>query len=121
MNPTQSAEPSFRYIEDAGEVLDRAHTLLLNPTPQNLDIACSALAMAVNQITGLQAVLAARPSPDLAARVIDLRKTIGLVSSLLEHAAAYHVNLIHCMMDAVVVPVPQAPCGAPGQRLFLEA
>ena len=121
MSGSQSAELSGRFIARAGEALGRAHTLLLQPTPQNLDIACSALAVAISQVTEVQTILTPAPCRDLTAAVAVLRKEVDLISLLLEHAASYHVNLMQCMIEASASHAPQGRCMAPVRRLSLKA
>ena len=120
MNGGAYAEHSRRLIASAGEALGRAQTYLLQPAPQNLDIACSALATAFAQLTELRKVLTASPDGDLAATVLGLRKEIDGISRLLEHAASYHVELMKCMIESSAAPVPQAPGGTGMRRISVE-
>ena len=121
MSGIPSAEFSCQLIAGAGAALSRARALLLQPAPQNLDIACSALALAIEQVTDLRTVLAAAPSRNLTAAVAGLRQEIDLISRLLEHAASYHVNLMQCMIQASGSPVAQGPCSTPARRLSMDA
>ena len=116
-----SSEQVEELISGAGDALARARALLLHPAPRNLDIACSALAMAIAPVTELQQAMTESPSGDLRAAVLGLRNEIDLISRLLEHAASYHANLIQCMIEASNSPVPQRPCISPTLRLSLEA
>jgi hypothetical protein len=121
MSGTPSAEFSCQLIAGAGAALSRARALLLHPAPQNLDIACSALAIAIAQVGELRTVLATPPFRDLTAAVAGLRKEIDLISRLLEHAASYHVNLMQCMIQASGSPVAQGQCSTPQRRLSMDA
>ena len=116
-----SSEPVEELISGACDALMRARALLLHPAPRNLDIACSALAMAIAPVTELQQAVTESPSGDLRAAVLGLRKEIDLISRLLEHAASYHVNLIQSMIEASNAQVPHGQCNALAQRLFLDA
>jgi hypothetical protein len=116
-----SGDRAEKLISDASDGLTRARVLLLQPAPRNLDMACSALAMAIAPVTGLQQAVTESPSGDLTAAVAGLRKEIDLISRLLEHAASYHVNLIQCMTEASNAPVLERSCIAPTRRLSLEA
>ena len=115
-----SAEHSRRVIASAGEALGRARNYLLQPAPQNLDIACSVLATALAQVTELRKGLTASPDSDLAATVLGLRQEIDGTSRLLEHAASYHVALMKCMIESSAAPVPQAPGGTGARRISVE-
>ena len=121
MSCDQSAELSCQLVVGAGEALIRAHALLLQPAPQNLDRACSTLAMAIVQVRDLQKILTVSPSGDLTAALVGLRKEIGAISRLLEHAASYHANLLQSMIAASASEVPQTSGNAPGRRLSLVA
>ena len=121
MSGTQSSERSIHLIDGAGAALSRARVLLLEPTPRNLDIACSVLALAIAQVTDLQTVLAAPPSRDLKAAVVCLRKEIDLISGLLEHAALFHVNLVQCMIEASGPLILQGTSIEGAGRLSLDA
>lgn len=121
MSGSPSAELSCQLVAGAGVALNRARALLLQPVPQNLDIACSALALAISQVSDLRTVLAAPPSRDLTAAVAGLRKEVDLISRLLEHAASYHVNLMQCMIEASGSRVEQAPSSQSARRMSLDA
>lgn len=121
MSCDQSAELSCQLVVGVGEALIRAHALLLQPAPQNLDRACSTLAMAIVQVRDLQKILTVSPSGDLTAAVVGLRKEIGAISRLLEHAASYHANLLQSMIAASASDVPQTSANAPVRRLSLVA
>lgn len=121
MSGGHSDELSCQLIVGAGDALRRARALLLQPAPQNLDRAGSALAMAIAQVTDLQKILTASTSGDLAAPLEGLRNEIGAISHLLEHAAAYHVNLLQSMIAASTAEVPQNSAAAPVRRLSLVA
>jgi hypothetical protein len=112
---------SWQLIALAGDSLRRAGTLLLQPTPQNLDITCSVLAEGIAQVTDLSAALDRRPSRNLAVAIVDLRKELDFISRLLEHAASYHVNLIQCMIEASSSDVPQGQFNGCLRRLSLDA
>jgi hypothetical protein len=120
MSESHSADPSNHFIADAGELMIRARALLVRPAPQNLDIACSCLAIAITRITDVQAALAASPSREPAAGVLGLRDEVRLISSLLEHAASYHTKLIQCMIEAAGSGVPEVrgPKSAPHVSLM---
>jgi hypothetical protein len=113
--------PAYQLIAAAAESLTHAQTLFLQPAPRNLDIACGVLAKAIAQVTTLQTILTASPSQELAAAVAALRRETDLVSALLEHAAAYHVNLMQSMIEAADTRVPPVAADGAPQRLFLEA
>lgn len=121
MSGAQTGKVPCQIISGAGEALSRARALLLQPTPQNLDIACSALAGAIAQITDLQTVLTASPSRHLTPAVVGLRKEVDLVSRMLESAASYHAKLIQCMIEASISPDPQSSSGASVRPMFLDA
>lgn len=106
-------------IAGASEALRQARTLLLQPAPQNLDMACSALATAITQVTGLHAALTASPSRDLATPIAGLRKDLDVISRLLEQAASYHVHLMQCMTEAAASDVAPGPAVAHVRRLSL--
>jgi len=116
-----SGDQAEKLISGAGDALTRARVLLLQPAPRNLDIACSALTIAIGRITELQTVLSASPSRGLAAAVVQLREEVDLISTLLEHAASYHVNLIQCMIEASGVHVPPGPCTASPRCVSVDA
>lgn len=116
-----SSTRAERLIAVAGEALRQARALLIQPAPRNLDIAGSALAIAIAQIAELQTVLPASSSHDLSAAVVALRVEVDRVSCLLEHAAAYHVNLIQCMIEASGVHVQQGPCVESARRVSVDA
>jgi hypothetical protein len=121
MSGSPSAELSCQLIAGAGVALNRARALLLQPAPLNLDIACSALALAIAQVTDLRTVLAAPPSGNLTTAVAGLRKELDLISRLLEHAASYHVNLMQCMMEASGSRGEPARSIQPARRMSLDA
>lgn len=125
MSCDQSAALSCQLVVGAGEALIRAHALLLRPTPQNLDRVSSTLAMAIVHVTDLQKILIASPSTDLADALVALRKEIDGISLLLEHAAAYHANLLQSMIAASVSEVPLNRClsssNEPARRVSLVA
>jgi hypothetical protein len=109
-------------LGDTAEALSRVRALLLQPTPQNLDIACSALASAIAQVTDLQTVVAtSSPSRDLNAAVVGLSKEVDLISRLLEHAASFHVNLIQCMIEASGSLTRQVPSNGSTGRISMDA
>jgi len=101
--------------------LSRARDLLVRPTPQNLDIACSPLTTAITQVTDMQTVVSTSPTCDLSAALVGLRKEIDLISRLLENAASYHVNLLQCMVEASGAHVQPSQCIEPTRRLSLDA
>jgi hypothetical protein len=118
-----AAELPRQLIADAGEALSNARTLLVQPTPQNLAMACSALAMAISRVADLQRALTLSPTRDVGAAAAGLRKEVGLISSLLEHAASYHVNLLQCMIEASgpeAQPAPYIETETP-RRMSLDA
>jgi len=121
VNATLPGELASRLVTSAGEALIRAHALLLQPAPQNLDTACSALALAIAHVNDLQVVLSTLPSLPLAAAVEGLHREIELISTLLETAASYHVKLLQRMIEASVSDVSQGLCVATAGRLSLVA
>lgn len=121
MSCDQSAALSCQLVVGAGEALIRAHALLLRPAPQNLDRACSALAMAIVHIRDLQKILVTSPSTDLADALVGLRKEIDGISRLLEHAAAYHASLLQSMLAASASEVSPSSCNGPVRRMSVVA
>jgi hypothetical protein len=125
MSCDQSAVLSCQLITGAGKALVRAHALLLHPAPQSLDRACSELAVAVAHVSDLQKILVASPSEDLGDALLGLRREIGQISRLLEHAASYHANLLQSMMAAAASEIPPSACldntDAPVRRVSLVA
>lgn len=119
MTGRQPVELPGHLIARAFDALGHARSLLLQPAPRNLDIACSALAIAADRIADLQMALNTSPSGDLAAAAAGLHQEVGLISQLLEHAASYHVNLMQCMIKAF--EAPSGPSLEPAPRLYLEA
>ena len=116
-----SSEQVEELISGAGDALTRARALLLHPAPRNLDIACSALTIAIGRITELQTMLSASPSRDLAAAVVGLREEVDRISRLLEHAASYHVNLMQCMIEASGVHLSADPCVESARCVSVDA
>jgi len=121
VNGALPGERASQLITSAGEALIRAHALLLQPAPQNLETACSVLALAIAHVNDLEEVLSTLPSLPLAAPVEGLRREIKILSRLLETAASYHVNLLQRMIEASVSDVSQGPCVASARRLSLVA
>ena len=121
MNGSLPGELASRLITSAGEALIRAHALLLQPAPQNLDTACSALALAIAHVNDLQEVLSTLPSLPLAAPIECLHREIELISLLLDNAASYHAKLLQRMIEASATDVSQGLCVATAGRLSLVA
>ena len=120
MSSPQPAGISRQLVLGATESLSRARDLLLRPTPQNLDIACTPLTAAIEHVTGLQTVLSASPSRDMAVALEGLRKEIDSIAGLLENAACYHVNLIQCMVEASSAQLQPGACSNSARRLSLD-
>jgi len=121
MSAFPSTGVSNQLIDGASEALCQARALLMQPGPQNLDIACSALTIAITQVIALKAALTASPSRDVAAAVVGLRQEVGLISLLLEQAAAYHVSLLQAMIEASGSAVQRAPSIESARRMYLDA
>ncbi len=121
MSRSQPAGLSCQLILGATEALSRARELLVRPSPQNLDMACTPLAAAIAQVTDLQTTSTAAPSSDVSAALTGLRKEIDLLSRLLESAASYHVNLVQHMLEASCPPDRRMPRVDSGRRLSLDA
>ena len=121
MSGTQSADEARQLIGCTSDALIRARTLLLQPAPQNLDIAASSLGVAIAQLTDLQSLLTVSPSGDLLVAAVGLGKELDLISRLLEHAASYHANLFQCMIEAADLPTQQAAYMESTRCMSLEA
>jgi hypothetical protein len=99
-----------RLIADARLALDRAHALTLEPTARNIEMAAGALGRAIGRIEALQICLTEQGPADAAllASARGLRDGIAGVALLLQHAAAYHANLLQSMMEAERASAPPA-------------
>lgn len=121
MSGCWAAERSHHLVDGAGEALSRARALLMQPAPQNLDIACSALSTAIACINDLQTLIAVSPSGNLNPALARLRQEVDFISRLLEHAASYHVNLMQSMIEASGAAIPPGVPTDSAQHLFLDA
>jgi hypothetical protein len=65
--------------------------------------------------------LAVSSSRNLTAALAGLRDEIGAISSLLEHAASYHANLLQSMIAASASEAPQDGRHEPVRRMSLVA
>ena len=112
---------SGEHVAAAAAALTRARALLLEPAPQNLDMASASLATAIAPITALQKLVHETPSRELMASVLGLREEVDRVSGLLEHAASYHVRLLGAMIEAANSPAVESGNAAPVRRLSVSA
>jgi hypothetical protein len=91
-----------RLIAEARLALDQTHSLLIEPTTRNIEIATTALARAIARIESLHICFAEKRC--VPAGLLDsargLREGIAGIALLLEHAAAYHANLLQTMIEA---------------------
>jgi hypothetical protein len=89
-------------ILDARAALEQARSLLLDPAPQNIDLACLALSRAIQRIESLRAALEASelPDRDLMASASLLRAEVDTIVKLLDCAASFHANLFRSMAQA---------------------
>ena len=114
-----AAELPAQRIQAALEALRHTQGLLLEPTPRNIDICCTALAVAARHMEPLLA----EPGPhrNLPQLVAVLHNEVSVIAKLLEHAAAYHTNLLHKMIEAARVQTPAPTASAGTSRLQVDA
>jgi hypothetical protein len=88
---------------DTRDALRHALGLLLDPTPQNIDLSCSALSRATGRIKALQTVLEVsgrQPDYGLMQSAGMLRDQVGTIAKLLDCAALFHANIFQGMVLA---------------------
>ncbi len=114
-----ATELPAQRIRAALEALRHTQGLLLEPTPRNIDICCTALAAAARHLEPLLAE-PANPHRNLPQLVAVLHNEVSVIAKLLDHAASYHANLLQKMIEASHAHAPVAT-GSGTNRLQVDA
>ena len=91
---TGQAASTTALIRDARSAVRQAHALLLEPTPRNVSIACTALSNAVRNIQELQP----HAEHGVGEFARSLRESLREIGGLLDAAAVYHARLLESMI-----------------------
>jgi hypothetical protein len=119
MSPAEVLPPEH-FIAEARGAVRRAHQLLLEPAPRNLDLSTTALAVAVEKIRAVESILinSSQDYGNLLAPLMVLCEEQRALTVLLENAAAWHANLLQEMLKAAGA---EAAVPAKVRRVHVEA